>query len=252
MRCRAPAAKIRAAGVAARQALLGLASTKLGVPVASLSVSKGVVSGGAATTTYGELVGGKFLNVTIPASASNILQGAGGSKPVEPVQAGDDRRAADRHPGEGDGGVHVRPQPSPPRDASRPLGAPARPGAVPHGRVREAARRSTRSSIAHIPGAKVIQVGDFVGVVAPKEYSAIQAAEQLKVTWADSPILPGSASRIASSARPTRRARSRRAIASNVGNYNAAFAAAAKTLSASFYASDRGHNPIGPGCAIAD
>ena len=66
----------------ARQALLGLASTKLGVPVASLSVSKGVVSGGAATTTYGELVGGKFLNVTIPASASNILQGAGGSKQV--------------------------------------------------------------------------------------------------------------------------------------------------------------------------
>jgi CO/xanthine dehydrogenase Mo-binding subunit len=39
---------------------------------------------------------------------------------------------------------------------------------------------------------------------------------------------------------------------SNVGSYNAAFAAAAKTLSASFYASDRGHNPIGPGCAIAD
>src|SRR5262249_10217594 len=41
-------------------------------------------------------------------------------------------------------------------------------------------------------------------------------------------------------------------ISSNVGNYNAALASAAKTLSASFYASDRGHNPIGPGCAIAD
>ena len=39
--------KIRAAGVVARQALLGLASTQLGVPVTSLSVSKGVVSGGA-------------------------------------------------------------------------------------------------------------------------------------------------------------------------------------------------------------
>src|SRR5262249_54163278 len=74
--------KIRAAGVVARQALLGLASTKLGVPAASLSVSKGVVSGGAATVTYGELVDGQFLNATIPAGASNILQGTNGSKPV--------------------------------------------------------------------------------------------------------------------------------------------------------------------------
>ena len=36
----------RAAAAAAYQALLGMASTQLGVPVGSLSVSKGVVSGG--------------------------------------------------------------------------------------------------------------------------------------------------------------------------------------------------------------
>ena len=108
------------------------------------------------------------------------------------------------------------------------------------------------SSIAHIPGVKVIQVGDFVGVVAPKEYAAIQAAQQLKVTWADSPILPGSASRIEQLRAADSAGQIPRRIVSNVGNYDAAFAAAAKTLSASFYASDRGHNPIGPGCAIAD
>ena len=46
------------------------------------------------------------------------------------------------------------------------------------------------TSIAHIPGAKVVRQGDFLGVVAPKEYDAIQAAAQLKVTWKESPMLP--------------------------------------------------------------
>ena len=44
---------VRAAAATAAQALLGLASTQLGVPVAQLSVSKGVVSGGGKTVTYG-------------------------------------------------------------------------------------------------------------------------------------------------------------------------------------------------------
>ena len=55
---------VRKAAAQAKQALLGLASTKLGVPVASLTVDKGVVSGGGKTVTYGELVGGKLFNVT--------------------------------------------------------------------------------------------------------------------------------------------------------------------------------------------
>ena len=46
---------------AARQALLALASQQLGVPVASLSVAGGVVSGGGRSVTYGELVGDRLL-----------------------------------------------------------------------------------------------------------------------------------------------------------------------------------------------
>jgi isoquinoline 1-oxidoreductase beta subunit len=57
--------RIRAAAVAARAELLKLASAKLGVPVSGLSVSKGVVSGGGKSTTYGELIGGKLFNVTL-------------------------------------------------------------------------------------------------------------------------------------------------------------------------------------------
>src|SRR5579862_8321749 len=58
----------RAAAAAAYQALLGLASTQLGVPTANLTVAKGVVSGGGKTVTYGQLIGGKTFNVQIPAS----------------------------------------------------------------------------------------------------------------------------------------------------------------------------------------
>src|SRR3954451_15616860 len=59
---------VRAAAAAAAQALVGLASTRLGVPASSLTVSKGVVSGGGKSVTYGELLGGKLFNVQMPAS----------------------------------------------------------------------------------------------------------------------------------------------------------------------------------------
>ncbi len=41
------------------------------------------------------------------------------------------------------------------------------------------------SSVAHIPGAQVVRKGDFIGVVAPKEWNAIKAAQALRVTWSD-------------------------------------------------------------------
>ena len=59
------AAAPRRRGVRA-QTLLGLASTQLGVPVASLTVANGVVSGGGKSVTYGELVGGKLFNIDDP------------------------------------------------------------------------------------------------------------------------------------------------------------------------------------------
>src|SRR4051794_30167068 len=57
--------RIRAAAATAKQALLGLAATQLGVPASSLTVSKGVVSGGGKTITYGQLIGDKLFNVSM-------------------------------------------------------------------------------------------------------------------------------------------------------------------------------------------
>ena len=58
--------RVRLAAADARQALLGLASTRLGAPVERLTVSRGLVSVAgdpAKKVTYGELLGDKRFNV---------------------------------------------------------------------------------------------------------------------------------------------------------------------------------------------
>jgi nicotinate dehydrogenase subunit B len=242
--------RIRAAGAVAYQALLQLAAVNLGLPVSQLTVAEGVVSGAGKSVSYGELVGGKLLGAQIPVAASNILQGMAGAKPpsaytlvTRPLPRIDipDKvtgRYTYVHNLRVPGMLHgrwVRPR------GQGPYLTPgfATPVAVDPG------------SIAHLPDVRVVQVGQFIGVVAPWEYTAVEAAALLKVTWADSPILPGNADRV----RQVRAADSSglvpARIVASVGDFPTAFASAAKTVSASFYASDRGHNPIGPGCAIA-
>src|SRR3954449_1887804 len=71
---------IRRAAAEAKQALLAMAATNLGVPVAQLSVSKGVVSGGGKTVSYGQLVGDKLMNVKFATTTLNA--GVAPGKPV--------------------------------------------------------------------------------------------------------------------------------------------------------------------------
>jgi nicotinate dehydrogenase subunit B len=107
-------------------------------------------------------------------------------------------------------------------------------------------------SISRIPGAKVVQKGNFVGVVAPREYDAIQAAAQLKVKWAPMPPLAGDGNlwkqmRDFDSAglAPAR-------IVVSTGNTDAALAGAAKTVSQTYKYHYNGQLPIGPSCCVAD
>src|SRR5262249_35760287 len=60
---------VQVAAANAYQALLGMASTKLGVPASGLTVKDGVVSGGGKSVTYGDLIGGKLFQLTIPVSS---------------------------------------------------------------------------------------------------------------------------------------------------------------------------------------
>ena len=259
----------RAASAAAYQSLLGLASTQLGVPVASLSAKDGVISGGGKQVTYGQLVGGKLFNVEMPA-AYNLapIPGFGGGSP----SAG-----AGLNPGQPPSKsianyTLVGTNPGPQR-----IDIPAKvagtytyvqniriPGML-HGRLVRPRGQGAygggtnpqvvsvdAASIAHVPNVKILQKGNFVGVVAPKEYDAIQAAAQLKVTWAAMPAIPGVGNLWSQMRNQDATGQVVNIPYGGIGNVNPAIASAAHTVSETYSYSYNGHFPIGPSCAVAD
>jgi CO/xanthine dehydrogenase Mo-binding subunit len=172
--------QVRTAAAEARQALLKLASERLGVPVEQLGVAAGVVSAPRmGSVTYGELVGGKLFE--IPFTGSAPVKSAADYKIVGVRTPRKDLAAKvtgtykyvqhQRLPGMLHGRV-VRPH------GQRAYGVGAKVLAV------------DEKSIASIVGARVLRKGDFLGVVAANEWDAVRAARDLKVTWDDSPSLP--------------------------------------------------------------
>jgi CO/xanthine dehydrogenase Mo-binding subunit len=253
--------EIRAAAAAAYQTLLGLAATQLGVPVGSLSVKSGVVSGGGKTVKYGDLLGGKLFNVRMSASynltqanvagstGAGLVSGALGTKAVSQYTLVGTRVPRIDIPDKVTGKftyIHNVRVPGMlhgrivwPR-GQRNMGAGAPIVSVDAG------------SIKHISNVQIVRRGDFLAVVAPKEYDAIQAAAQLKVKWADPPPLAGNGNfwkqmRTQDSAG---QAVARDAI--NTGNIGAALVSAAHAVSRTYSYPYNGHMPIGPGCCVAE
>jgi nicotinate dehydrogenase subunit B len=283
---------VRAAAATARQALLGLASRQLGVPVAGLSVDNGVVSGGGKTVTYGQLVGGKLFNVTIPQRVQRndlavfqyvlrpgLEPGDPGAKPVDQyklvgrpiprvdvpgivtgalVYSGDVRVPGMLH------GRVVRPRGQSSlvnrRSNENYFGTNYTLELFHGGGQTPLAIKE--SSIAHIDGAQVVRVANFVGVVAPTEWDAIQAAEQLKITWEEpASSLPGSGNLAGALRTPVAEtpetsvlipAGSDTLLITEMGDADAGLAQAAKTVSGTFRTSYLLHGPIGPHVAVAD
>ena len=243
--------KIRNVGALTRQALLGLASTSLGVPAANLTISKGVISGGGQSVSFGKLVGGKLLKIT--GANVNLQPGVAPSKPFSayttvlkdpnPVVRID---IPDKVTGKFTYVQQVRVPGMLHGRMVRPRGQ----GAYPYNS--NVPVSFDPASISHIPNAQVVHVNNFLGVVAPKEYDAIQAAAQLKVVWNTNPILPGTGNlwkhyraEDSSGAIPA-------TVGTNKGNVDVALASSAHTVSGSFAHHYQGHMPIGPSCAIAD
>jgi nicotinate dehydrogenase subunit B len=259
---------VRAASAAAAQVLLGLASTNLGVPVGSLTVAKGVVSGGGKSVTYGALLGGKFFNVQMPASFNmNPPTPDGGFSGG--LQAG---QAPTKSPSQ-----YTLVGTSPPRIDIPDIVTGAivyiqniRVPGMLHGRVVRPTGQSVfgfgapivsldESSISHIPNVKIVRQGNFLGVVAPHEFDAIQAAAQLKVNWGTPPpALPGNGNEfeglraLDTAGKTVMTAVDLGGVATNRGNVDTALASAAHVFSASFGWPTNVHTPIGPQCAIAD
>ena len=250
---------VRRAAAEAKQALLKLASANLGVPAGSITVSKGVASGGGKTVTYGQLVGDKLFNVKFTTTTLNT--GVAPAKPVSQytqvgiarpnqydipdIVSGKKTYAANvRVPGM----LHGR--------VVRPRGQ----GAYGDG-INPVPLAVDAASIKNIPDVQIVHVGNFLAVVAPKEYDAIQAAAQLKVAWSDPPKLydvgnlwlgmrnfdsAGQAPARIASQGPTTPG------LPTASSVDAAMASAAKTFSGTFKHHYQMHAPIGPNVSVAD
>ncbi len=105
------------------------------------------------------------------------------------------------------------------------------------------------SSIQHIPGiVKVVQRGNFIGVIAEREEQAVQASQQLKVEWAETPFMPPMPelyNYILS--QPTEDT-----VLVDDGQVEQVIAESPHKLSAEYHQPYHSHASIGPSCAIAD
>jgi CO/xanthine dehydrogenase Mo-binding subunit len=244
--------RVRSAAATAKQALLGLAAKELGVATSGLTVSKGVVSGGGRTVTYGALIGDKLFNVGM--AAASVNPGQAPSKAVKDYSlVGITRmprvdipdkvtgRYAYVHNVKVPGMLHgrlIRPR----GQSSYGDGTALKIVSVDEG------------SIKHLQGARVVRRGDFLGVVAPKEYVAIQAAAQLKVKYAEAPDIFGSGNLFKAMRDLDAAGQTPARIGQASGNFDNAYngPAAAKKVSASYAYQYNGHMPIGPTCAVAN
>jgi nicotinate dehydrogenase subunit B len=234
------AASMRGAAAAAKALLLNLASAQLGVPVSSLSVDKGVVSGGGKTIKYSDLAAGKPFNSTISAAKGTLTNYTdykviGTRIPRIDIPNIVTGRTTYVHNVRVPGMLHGR--------VVRPRGQ----AALSQGAT---VLSIDKNSVAHIPNVQVVQKGNFVGVVAPKEWDAIQAAAQLKVTWDNTPKLPGNGNLPAALRDPANLQTTN--VPVNVGDVGAGLAGAAKTVTATYFSAYQSHAPLGPNCAVAD
>jgi nicotinate dehydrogenase subunit B len=229
--------QLRAAAAEARQALLALASTRLGVQTGSLVVSKGVVSidgHPSRSVKYGDLLGDKPFNVkftgTAPQKPINRYSLIGTRVPrvdiPDKVAGTYEYMQHMRLPNMLHGRI-VRPH------GQGAYGAGAKPASI------------DESSIKDIP-ARIVRKGDFVGVAAEREWDAVKAARALKVTWHESPQLPQDLYA------HMRAAKTKDEVIADWGDASKAFAQAVHVASSSYHCPYQSHAPFAANCALAD
>jgi len=239
--------QMRMASAEARRVLVEMAAGLLSTPVEQLVVNDGVVSSRADATkriSYEQMLGGKYFNVQLDWNKQfgNTLYAPGKAQPKNPSEhkiVGQPIKREDVAP-------KVFAQEDFVTDVKVPgmvHGRTIRPGvagAVPV--------KVDESSIKDIPGAKVVWDKGFLGVVADKEWDAIQAAQKLKVEWSkvDQPF-PEQASLYDHIRKASVRKRS---VDKENGNVDEAFKNAAKVIEAEYEWPFQSHASMGPACAL--
>jgi nicotinate dehydrogenase subunit B len=245
---KAGAQQLRFAAAEARRLLVAAAAGRLGVPPDSLVVENGIVAARndpAKRIGYAELIGGRFFDRPVEWNKKwgNALEIRGKAQP----KAVADYRIVGTSPPRADvaGKVYgatdyVTDIRLPDMLHARTLRPPVA-GGVP-ATVDESSIQGT--------GARVVRIGDFLAVVADREWAAIRAMQTLKVTWTSSAHpFPGQDALYdhIRSAKPTRQK-----IVADVGDVDAAFQTAARTISAEYEWPFQSHAIMGPSCAVAE
>jgi nicotinate dehydrogenase subunit B len=230
-------ANLALAGATAREALVRMAAERLGVPAEQLAVGDGAVFVRATPgrrVGYGDLVGGRRFAINLDSAAKR-------RRPSEWTVLG---------------------RPVPRVDMPAMVTAELEyvhhvrvPGML-HGRVvRPPAVGATvvrvdEGSVAGMAGVvKVVTKGNFVGVVAEKPWQAIQAAAKLQVTWTPGTGLPPQGTFYE---HLRQQQNSRDTLLVDSGNVDAALAAAATVVRATYLHPYQMHGSVGSSCAVAD
>jgi CO/xanthine dehydrogenase Mo-binding subunit len=238
---------MRRVAAEARRVLLDMASTRFGVPVTALVVSDGVISVAADPSkrvTYGELIGGRRFNITLTGKNTDTATGVAKLKPVQELKPVGQSPQRFDIPAKVDGSLKWA------VDVKLP-------GMVHARNVKPPFAGATlvsidESSVKNIPGfITVVSKGNYVAVVCEREEQAVRAARQLKVNWRKPANAPFPASDdLFTYMRSTTPSSS---TPPNVtGNPDAAFAAAAQVVEASYEVPFQGHTALGPAHATAD
>jgi CO/xanthine dehydrogenase Mo-binding subunit len=244
---------LRKAAAYTRKAMLELASQRLSVPKDQLSCEAGVVSGGGKRVSYSELVKDQNLKLTIPVTGdltSMFGLVVTGNPPLKPVSS---YKAIGKSYRNSIIPAKVTAQETWVTDVKLP--------GMLHARMIHPATLGSRLisagkvDIKRFPNAQVVVKGNLVGVVAPTEWEAIQAARQVEqaTKWSEWRGLPGHANLFRyfrqdadwKSAAVSKSSKSK-------GDVSKALDEATKKHSATYEMPYMKHAPIGPTMAVAD
>jgi nicotinate dehydrogenase subunit B len=240
---------LRRTAAEARRLLIGMAATVLGMPADELRVSDGVVHAIAdphRQVAYAELIGGRYFDakvnwngrsgsqlavaVSTPLKKSDQLKVIGRSFPRRDLPLKVFGRMEMVNDVRLPGMLHAR--------MIRPAIAGAVPVSVDEGSIR------------HIPGAKAVRIKDMLAVVAEKEWNAVKAAANLKVSWSEfKPNFPGH-DRLHEHIRNAPVLK--RVIQRENGSVDEGLSRAARIIEGEYEYPTQSHASTGPACAVAD
>jgi CO/xanthine dehydrogenase Mo-binding subunit len=228
--------ELRQAAATAREALLALAAERLQRPAGELSLADGTVrAADGRSVAFAALLGSGGFDVKMNPKAALKPPAryaiVGKSLPRPDIPA----KVTGRH-------VFVHDFVVPGMLHGRVLRAPA---------VGAKVEAVDESSVAALPGVRVVRIADFVGVVAANEWAAVRAARELRVRWSESAPLIGSDA-LERWAKSGPFVAEETLVAKGAPERVGALADAADALRATYAWPIQSHGSIGPSCAVAD